>query len=117
MQGLVFKSPVTGDLNGFAHRVCEACGPYAAKHGSEALTQHIQNVTTEAELLELGALVCGVCGPDPAAQQPATGFELTEQDRQLVLDLCVLNDLDANGNVNSKAEVSQMLVDIFYQLR
>ena len=154
MQGLVFDSPVKSILNGLAHRVCEACGPYAAKHGSETLIENIQNATTEAALMELGALVCGVCSSDlmqraveprqeeqRLAPKPAIEFAvpknapaatvvrdgsscttqvkktLTEQERQLVLRVCDMIDLGMNGNVNSEADVSQMLVSIFVKLK
>ena len=72
MQRLVFETPTKG----LAHRVCEACGPYAAKHDSEALSRHIQSVTTEAALEELRALVCGVCSLQTscATDLPAHGL-------------------------------------------
>ena len=83
MQRLVFESPVKGVPNELAHQVCEACGPYAAKHDSEALSRHIQSVTTEVALEELRALVCGVCSLQTSC---ATGLRAHGVQTQDILD-------------------------------
>lgn len=104
MQRLVFESPVKGVPNELAHQVCEACGPYAAKHDSEALSRHIQSVTTEVALEELRALVCGVCSLQTSCATGLRAHGVQTQDRWRVFD--ILDGAESRGcNVESIAEI------------
>ena len=67
-----------------AQQICELCGPYVRKHGSEDIIQRIHHIKDsdgeeqEMALMELGTLVLGECGaanlaarPDAARDQPS----------------------------------------------